>query len=193
MQPKLEGKAREILSRIRSSRYAFRCGKCHYFHNGKSETENGVTMQNEEQVPISASDALASAQAAEDAMRRRARSIRPSIAIVGLASGALTAAVLLPEPWSFVVAAVAFIAIIVSTWLFQRAGSRRLIAQPGQHFVGRLILVGVMVLVPIAGILIGTYTEFFWAVVGLAIAVPLVMIVVPWWWERDLHRTVAGS
>ena len=150
-------------------------------------------MQNEEQVPISASDALASAQAAEDAMRRRARSIRPSIAIVGLASGALTAAVLLPEPWSFVVAAVAFIAIIVSTWLFQRAGSRRLIAQPGQHFVGRLILVGVMVLVPIAGILIGTYTEFFWAVVGLAIAVPLVMIVVPWWWERDLHRTVAGS
>lgn len=150
-------------------------------------------MHSEEQVPVSAKDALASAQAAEDAMRRRARSVRMPIAIVGLASGAVTAAVLLPEPWSFFVAAVAFIAIIISALLFQRAGSRRLIAQPGQHFVGRLILVGVMVLVPIAGILIGTYTDFFWAVVGLAIAVPLVMIAVPWWWERDLHRTVAGS
>ena len=150
-------------------------------------------MQNEEQVPVSAKDALASALAAEDAMRRRSRSVRIPIAIVGLASGAVTAAVLLPEPWSFVVAAVAFIAIIISALLFQRAGSRRLIAQPGQHFVGRLILVGVMVLVPIAGILIGTYTDLFWAVVGLAIAVPLVMIAVPWWWERDLHRTVAGS
>lgn len=150
-------------------------------------------MHSEEQVPVSAKDALASAQAAEDAMRRRARSVRMPIAIVGLASGAVTAAVLLPEPWSFFVAAVAFIAIIISALLFQRAGSRRLIAQPGQHFVGRLILVGVMVLVPIAGILIGTYTDFFWAVVGLAIAVPLVMIAVPWWWGRDLHRTVAGS
>jgi len=150
-------------------------------------------MQNEEQVPVSAKDALASALAAEDAMRRRSRSVRIPIAIVGLASGAVTAAVLLPEPWSFVVAAVAFIAIIISALLFQRAESRRLLAQPGQHFVGRLILVGVMVLVPIAGILIGTYTDFFWAVAGLAIAVPLVMIAVPWWWERDLHRTVAGS
>jgi len=150
-------------------------------------------MQNEEQFPVSASDALESAHAAEDAMRRRARSIRPSIAIVGLASGAVTAAVLLPQEVSFVVAVVAFIAIIVSAWLFQRAGARRLIAQPGQHFAGRLILVGVMVLVPIAGIFIATYTDFNWAVVGLAITVPLVMIAVPWWWERDLHRTVAGS
>lgn len=150
-------------------------------------------MHREEQVPVSAKDALASAQAAEDAMRRRARSVRMPIAIVGLASGAVTAAVLLQEPWSFVVAAVAFIAIFISALLFQRAGSRRLLAQPGQHFVGRVILVGVMVLVPIAGILIGSHTDFFWAVVGLAIAVSLVMIAVPWWWERDLHRTVAGS
>lgn len=150
-------------------------------------------MQNQEQVPISAGEALVSAQAAEDAMRRRARSVRPSIAIVGLASGAITAAVLLPQEMAFVVAVVAFIAIIVSAWLFERAGVRRLLAQPGQHLAGRLILVGVMVLVPIAGILIGTYTDYFWAVVGLAIAVPLVMIAVPWWWERDLHRTAAGS
>ncbi|MGM7697512.1 hypothetical protein [Microbacterium sp. A84] len=150
-------------------------------------------MQNKERVPVSARDALASAQAAEDAMRRRARSVRSSIAIVGLASGAVTAAVLLPEPWSFVVAVVAFIAIILSAWLFQRAGSRRLIAQPGQHVAGRLILVGAMVLVPIAGILIGTYTEHLWAVVVLAIALPLVMIAVPCWWERDLHHAVAGN
>ena len=155
--------------------------------------ESEVAMQNQEQVPISASEALVSAQAAEDAMRRRARSVRPSIAIVGLASGAITAAVLLPQEMAFVVAVVAFIAIIVSAWLFERAGVRRLLAQPGQHLAGRLILVGVMVLVPIAGILIGTYTDYFWAVFGLAIAVPLVMIAVPWWWERDLHRTAAGS
>ncbi|TFC31380.1 hypothetical protein E3O25_02775 [Cryobacterium sp. TMT1-3] len=150
-------------------------------------------MQNQEQVPISAGDALVSVQAAEDAMRRRARSVRPSIAIVGLTSGAVTAAVLLPQEMAFVVAVVAFTAIVVSAWLFERAGVRRLLAQPGQHLAGRLILVGVMVLVPIAGILIGTYTDFFWAVVGLAIAVPLVMIAVPWWWERDIHRTAVGT
>ena len=150
-------------------------------------------MQNQEQVPISASDALVSAQAAEDAMRRRARSVRPSIAIVGLSSGAITAAVLLPQEMAFVVAVVAFIAIILSAWLFERAGVRRLLAQPSQHLAGRLILVGVMVLVPLAGILIGTYTDYFWAVLGLAIALPLVMIAVPWWWERDLHRTTAGN
>ena len=71
-------------------------------------------MQNQEQVPISAGEALVSAQAAEDAMRRRARSVRPSMAIVGLASGAITAAALLPQELAFVVAVVAFIAIIVS-------------------------------------------------------------------------------
>lgn len=149
-------------------------------------------MLNEEHSPASAIDTLASARAAEEAMRRRARSIRPPIAIVGLASGTVTAAVLLPEPWNGVVAVAALLAIIASAWLFQRSGSRRLVAQPGQHVAGRLVLVGFMVLFPVAGILIATYTELIWAVIGLAIALPLIMIVVPWWWERNLHTTVAG-
>lgn len=50
-----------------------------------------------------------------------------------------------------------------------------------------------MVLVPVAGILVGTYTDYNWVVAGLAIALPLVMFLVPWWWDRDLHATVAGS
>jgi hypothetical protein len=120
-------------------------------------------MQNEEQSPVSATEALISARSAEDAMRRSARSIRPSFAI------------------------------IASAWLFQRPGPRRLIAQPGQHFAGRLGLVGVTVLIPIAGIILGTYTENSLMVVGLAIVLPLVMVTVPWWWERNLHHTVAGS
>ncbi|TFB85244.1 hypothetical protein E3O44_13725 [Cryobacterium algoricola] len=149
-------------------------------------------MQHDEEFPIPAADAVAAARNAEDAMRRTARSIRPSLAIVGLAGGALTAAVLLPDPWTFVVAVSASLAIIASAVLFQRPGARRLVAQPGQHYAGRLILVGVMVLFPIAGILLGTFTEHSMVVVGLAIALPLIMITVPWWWERNLHLTVAG-
>jgi len=150
-------------------------------------------MHSDEQFPISAQDALASARDAEEAMRRRARSIRPPLAIVGLASGALTAGILLPDPWTFVVAVAAFVAIIASTWLFERSGPRRLIAQPGQHSSGRLMLVGVTVLLPVAGIIIGTLTEQTLVVAGLALVAPLVMILVPWQWERTTHRTVAGS
>lgn len=126
-------------------------------------------------------------------MRRRARSIRPSLAIVGLASGAVTAAVLLPDPWRFVVGVCAFLAIIASAWLFQRSGPRRLIGQPGQHVAGRLILVGAMMLIPIAALTTATNTEHSWVDIGLAILLPFVMIAVPWWWERNLQHTVAGS
>ena len=150
-------------------------------------------MLNEERVPVSANDALISARTAEDAMRQRARSIRPLIATNGLASGAITAAVLLPEPWTFVVGVGAFLAGVTSAWLFQRFGSRRLIAQPGQHIAGRLVLVAVMFMFPIGGILIGTYTDNVWAVVVLALALPAIMLVIPWWWERKLPSTVAGK
>ena len=150
-------------------------------------------MLNEEQVPVSANDALISARTAEEAMRQRARSIRPLIATNGLASGAITAAVLLPEPWTFVVGVGAFLAVVTSAWLFQRFGSRRLIAQPGQHIAGRLVLVAVMFMFPIGGILIGTYTDNVWAIVVLALALPVIMLVIPWWWERKLPSTVAGK
>ena len=150
-------------------------------------------MASEERVPISANDALKSARAAEDAMRLRARSIRPFIATVGLASGASTAAVLLPELWTFVVGIGAFVATITSIWLFQRSGSRRLIAQPGQHIAGRLVLVAVMFMFPIGGLVIGTFTENVWPVVVLALALPSIMLVIPWWWERNLPTTVAGA
>lgn len=125
-------------------------------------------------------------------MRQRARSIRPFIATNGLASGAITAAVLLPDPWKLVVGVGAFLAIVTSVWLFQRSGSRRLIAQPGQLVAGRLVLVAVMFMFPIGGLLIGTYTNNVWAVVVLALALPAIMLVTPWWWERKLSSTVAG-
>lgn len=150
-------------------------------------------MLNEEQIPVSANDALISARAAEDAMRQRARSIRPLIATVGLASGAITFTVLLPEPWQFVVGVGAFLAIVTSGWLFRHSGPRRLIAQSGQHVAGRLVLVAVMFMFPIGGILIGTYTDNVWAVVVLARALPAIMLVIPWWWERKLPSTVAGK
>jgi len=150
-------------------------------------------MLNEEQIPVSANDALMSARTAEDAMRQRARSMRPLIATNGLASGAITVAVLLPEPWKFVVGVGAFLAIVTSVWLFQRSGSRRLIAQPGQHVAGRLVLVAVMFMFPVAGLLIGTYTDNVWAVVVLALALPVIMLAIPWWWERRLPSTVAGK
>ena len=126
-------------------------------------------------------------------MRQRAHSIRPLIATNGLASGAITAAVLLPEPWKFVVGVGAFLTIVISVWLFQRSGSRRLIAQPGQHVAGRLLLVAVMFMFPIGGLLIGTYTDNVWAVVGLALALPAIVLIIPWWWERKLPTTVAGK
>lgn len=150
-------------------------------------------MVDEEQIPVSASDALISARTAEDAMRQRAHSIRPLIATNGLASGAITAAVLLPEPWKFVVGVGAFLTIVISVWLFRRSGSRRLIAQPGQHVAGRLLLVAVMFMFPIGGLLIGTYTDKVWAVVGLALALPAIVLIIPWWWERKLPTTVAGK
>ena len=150
-------------------------------------------MLNEEQIPVSAHDALISARAAEDAMRQRARSIRPFITTVGFASSAVTAAVLLPEPWTFVVSVAAFLAIVISIWLFQRSGPRRLIAQPGQHITGRLVLVAAMFMFPIGGLLIGTYTDNVWAVVALALALPSIMLVTPWWWERNLPSTVTGK
>jgi hypothetical protein len=154
-------------------------------------------MPDEEHVPVSASDALRSARTAEDEMRRRARSIRPSIAIVGLASGFVTVATILPGPWDSIVALAALVAIIFtaifSERLVQRSGSRRLVAQPGQHIAGRLILVVLMVLVPVIGILVGTYTDYTWVVVALAIALPLVMFLVPRQWEKNQHLTVAGG
>lgn len=142
---------------------------------------------------FTASDALLTAQTAEGVMRRGARSIRPPLAIVGLASGAVTAGTLLPEPWTIIVSIGAFVAILFSAWLAQRSVPRRLIAQPGQHLVGRLLLVGAVVLVPLAGIAIATYTGYTWVVVGLAIAVPTLLIAIPWWWERDLRRPTAAS
>ena len=150
-------------------------------------------MLNEEQIPVSAHEALISARAAEDAMRQRARSIRPFIATGGFASGALTAAVLLPAPWTFVVSVAAFLANVTSVWLFQRSGPRRLIAQPGQYMAGRLVLVAVMVMFPIGGLLIGTYTDNVWGIAALALALPAIMVVIPWWWERNLPGTVAGK
>ena len=125
-------------------------------------------------------------------MRQRARSIRPFIAANGLASGAIAAAVLLPDPWTLVVAVGAFLVIVASVSLFERTGSLRLIAHPGQHVAGRMVLVAVMFMFPIGGLLIGTFTNNVWAVVVLALALPVIMLVTPWWWERRLPSTAAG-
>jgi hypothetical protein len=58
---------------------------------------------------------------------------------------------------------------------------------------GRLVLVAVMVMFPIGGLLIGTYTDNVWAIAALALALPAIMVVIPWWWERNLPGTVAGK
>jgi len=46
---------------------------------------------------------------------------------------------------------------------------------------------------PIGGLLIGTYTDNVWAIAALALALPAIMVVIPWWWERNLPGTVAGK